>query len=74
MFLIKRARVAYGGAIHNASEYDTRLQLEDGRIVKQDEVTWLTPLNPRTTFALGLNYADHAAELAFDAPSEPLIF
>lgn len=74
MFPIKRARVAYGGAIYNASEYGTRLQLEDGRIVNQDEVTWLTPLNPRTTFALGLNYADHAAELAFDAPSEPLIF
>ena len=27
-----------------------------------------------TLFALGLNYADHAAELEFKAPEEPLIF
>jgi len=27
-----------------------------------------------TFFALGLNYADHAAELAFKAPEEPLVF
>jgi len=27
-----------------------------------------------TLFALGLNYADHATELAFKAPDEPLVF
>lgn len=27
-----------------------------------------------TLFALGLNYADHAAELEFNAPEEPLVF
>ncbi|MER2169703.1 MAG: fumarylacetoacetate hydrolase family protein [Psychrobacillus psychrodurans] len=71
---MKRARIAYGGAIYNATEYGSMLQLEDGRIIREDEVTWLTPISPRTTFALGLNYADHAAELAFAAPTEPLIF
>ena len=35
----------------------------------------LAPLKqPRSIFALGLNYADHAKELAFKAPSEPLVF
>jgi 5-oxopent-3-ene-1,2,5-tricarboxylate decarboxylase / 2-hydroxyhepta-2,4-diene-1,7-dioate isomerase len=29
---------------------------------------------PRSIFALGLNYADHAKELAFKAPTEPLVF
>ena len=29
---------------------------------------------PGTIFALGLNYADHAKELAFKAPEEPLLF
>jgi 2-keto-4-pentenoate hydratase/2-oxohepta-3-ene-1,7-dioic acid hydratase in catechol pathway len=29
---------------------------------------------PRTILALGLNYADHAKELAFKAPDEPLVF
>jgi 5-oxopent-3-ene-1,2,5-tricarboxylate decarboxylase/2-hydroxyhepta-2,4-diene-1,7-dioate isomerase len=29
---------------------------------------------PATIFALGLNYADHARELAFNAPDKPLVF
>jgi len=32
------------------------------------------PDNHPTLFALGLNYADHAAELDFKAPEEPLVF
>lgn len=43
-------------------------------MVAEQEVVWLPPLQPRTVFALGLNYADHARELAFKAPAEPLIF
>ena len=43
-----------------------------------DAVTWLPPLaptpQPRTILALGLNYADHAKELEFKAPEEPLVF
>ncbi|MBE1555178.1 fumarylacetoacetate hydrolase family protein [Sporosarcina limicola] len=71
---MKTARVAYGGSIHEAIEWEGGLKLDDGRIVGEKEVTWLTPVEPRTVFALGLNYADHAAELAFDAPTEPLVF
>ncbi|MBK0097451.1 fumarylacetoacetate hydrolase family protein [Erwinia sp. S63] len=36
--------------------------------------TQTQPDNHPTLFALGLNYADHAAELDFKAPEEPLIF
>lgn len=32
------------------------------------------PSGPATIFALGLNYADHAKELAFKAPDKPLVF
>ncbi|PLR39683.1 4-hydroxyphenylacetate degradation protein [Chimaeribacter californicus] len=32
------------------------------------------PEGHATLFALGLNYADHAAELEFKAPEEPLVF
>jgi 5-oxopent-3-ene-1,2,5-tricarboxylate decarboxylase/2-hydroxyhepta-2,4-diene-1,7-dioate isomerase len=75
---VKRARVAWMGAIHDATEADGRLRLADGRSVDETEVVWLPPLQPtarpRTIFALGLNYADHAKELAFKAPDEPLIF
>lgn len=71
---MKWARVAYSGAIHGAVEVDGRLKLDDGRIVDENEVVWLPPVQPRTVFALGLNYADHAKELAFKAPTEPLVF
>ncbi|WP_203363007.1 fumarylacetoacetate hydrolase family protein [Bacillus sp. REN10] len=71
---MKRARVAYAGAIHEATEKKGKLLLNDGRLVGENEVVWLPPIQPRTVFALGLNYADHAKELAFKAPDEPLVF
>ncbi len=75
---MKRARVAWMGAVHDATEVDGRVQLADGRIVDEADLVWLPPLQPtelpRTIFALGLNYANHAKELAFKAPTEPLIF
>ena len=75
---MKQARVAYAGAIYNAMERDGQLMLADGRLVAQDAVVWLPPLQPvpqaRTILALGLNYADHAKELEFKPPEEPLVF
>lgn len=75
---MKHARVVYQGAIQHAVERDGRLLLDDGRLVSKDAVTWLPPLapapRPRTILALGLNYADHAKELEFKAPEEPLVF
>ena len=75
---MKQARVVYEGKAQHAVERDGRLLLDDGRLVREDTVTWLPPLaptpRPRTILALGLNYADHAKELAFKAPEEPLVF
>lgn len=73
---MKRARVAYGGAVHEAYPDDVpdRLRLADGRRVAEDAVVWLPPIVPGTIFALGLNYADHARELSFKAQEEPLVF
>jgi 5-oxopent-3-ene-1,2,5-tricarboxylate decarboxylase/2-hydroxyhepta-2,4-diene-1,7-dioate isomerase len=75
---MKHARILYEGATHDAVESDGQLLLADGRRVALDIVTWLPPLaptpRPRTILALGLNYADHAKELAFKAPEEPLVF
>ena len=64
---MKHARIAYAGAIHRVTEGDPRL-------LSEDSVVWLPPVQPGTIFALGLNYADHAKELAFKAPEEPLVF
>jgi 5-oxopent-3-ene-1,2,5-tricarboxylate decarboxylase/2-hydroxyhepta-2,4-diene-1,7-dioate isomerase len=75
---MKSARVMYEGALHGAAEREGQLVLDDGRIVAPEAVVWLPPLapteRPRTILALGLNYADHAKELAFKAPDEPLVF
>ena len=75
---MKRARVAWAGGVHDAVEQDGQLLLADGRRVRFDDGVWLPPLKPvpqaRTILALGLNYADHAKELEFKAPEEPLVF
>ena len=75
---MKTARVAYGGAIHTAFPHERGLQLADGRVLAEGEVVWLPPVEAGTVIALGLNYADHAKELAKEltvgAKDEPLVF
>ena len=79
---MKHARIAWAGAVQQATESDGQLLITQGphkgRRVDFDDVVWLPPLDPvpqaRTVIALGLNYADHAKELAFKAPEEPLAF
>jgi 5-oxopent-3-ene-1,2,5-tricarboxylate decarboxylase / 2-hydroxyhepta-2,4-diene-1,7-dioate isomerase len=72
---MKHARVAYAGAIHSAIEDAGRIRLANGRLLDEQEVVWLAPFEPRTIFAVGLNYADHAKELAFSKQQEePLVF
>jgi 5-oxopent-3-ene-1,2,5-tricarboxylate decarboxylase / 2-hydroxyhepta-2,4-diene-1,7-dioate isomerase len=71
---MKHAKVACFGAIHDATEDKGRIRLADGRFVNEKEVVWLPPIDAGTIFALGLNYADHASEISFKAPEEPLVF
>jgi 5-oxopent-3-ene-1,2,5-tricarboxylate decarboxylase / 2-hydroxyhepta-2,4-diene-1,7-dioate isomerase len=76
---MKQARVAYAGALHRAAPHplaDGRagIRLSDGRVLAEDEVVWLPPVEPGSIIALGLNYADHARELAFAKQDEPLVF
>ena len=68
---MKRARVAFAGAIHEAIPHEDRLRLSDGRVVAERDVVWLPPFEVGTIIALGLNYADHAKELSFGAQEEP---
>ncbi len=74
---MKTARIVYGGAVHEATEASPaaagqplRLRLADGRVVPESAVMWLAPFEPRTIFALALNYADHAQELAAKSSAE----
>ncbi|MEO5846055.1 MAG: fumarylacetoacetate hydrolase family protein [Caldimonas sp.] len=72
---MKRARVAYSGGIHEATPAGAAsIRLADGRVVAESDVVWLAPFEVGTVIALGLNYADHAKELAFKSQNEPLVF
>ena len=75
---MKRAKVAYGGAIHEAYEHPQGIKLDDGRVLTEDAVIWLPPFEVGTIIALGLNYADHVKELSKEltvtAKDEPLAF
>lgn len=45
-----------------------------GDAVNVDEVRLLAPVEPQKIVCVGRNYAEHAAELGNEVPSEPLIF
>ncbi len=62
------------GVVCGAVEDQGRVRLADGRLMEEASVEWLPPVEARTIFAVGLNYATHAKELSFKAPEEPLIF
>ncbi|MEL6148745.1 MAG: fumarylacetoacetate hydrolase family protein [Chloroflexota bacterium] len=42
--------------------------------VPMDQVTLHAPIRPHMIVAIGKNYADHASEMASEAPDHPLIF
>lgn len=74
---MKRARIAHEGRpvwVEVVAD-DTRLRLPDGRQIAAAGAVWLAPVERgATAFALGLNYADHSAELGFKPPTSPLVF
>lgn len=71
---MRRGRVLLEGAVREVTQAEEGARLDDGTIIAEDEALWLPPLVPRTTFAVGLNYPDHAKELSFKPPTEPLLF
>lgn len=71
---MKTTKIKYDGQYFDVRvNDDLSVELPSGQILKEEQVEWLPPANG-TMFALGLNYADHARELAFEPPKEPLIF
>lgn len=71
---MKHARIQYQGQPHQVTiDGQEQAILSNGSVLAKGTFDWLPPAEG-TVFALGLNYADHAAELEFKAPEEPLIF
>ncbi len=58
---MKQARIEWQGQVRDVlvNERD-QVRLDDGTVLKEGEFRWLPPADG-TLFALGLNYADHAA-------------
>jgi 5-oxopent-3-ene-1,2,5-tricarboxylate decarboxylase / 2-hydroxyhepta-2,4-diene-1,7-dioate isomerase len=80
---MRHALITFKGEQHwaTAEGVDPQtLRLRDGAVVGVGQVErWHPPLpealhGPRTIACLGLNYANHAKELAFKPPTEPLVF
>lgn len=77
---MKHARILLDGQeLEITLDKQNKITTKDGQVLDLDlnseHITWLPPVKePGTIFALGLNYADHATELAFEPPKEPLVF
>jgi len=72
---MKHARVQFEGRTWAATADGGRVRLSDGRLLDEQDVAWLPPIEPGTIFLLALNYASHAKEIAFKAaPAEPVVF
>ena len=71
---MKQARIEWQGQVRDVlvDERD-QVRLDDGTVLKEGEFRWLPPADG-TLFALGLNYADHAAETGAAIPAEPVVF
>lgn len=71
---MKHARIRYEGSVHAATvNAENAVLLANGQVLSEGQFEWLPPATG-SMFALGLNYADHAAELALAPPTEPLAF
>ncbi len=71
---MRRARIARDGQVLEViCDAEGRPLDSTGECIRAGSFTWLPPATG-TMLALGLNYADHAAELDFKPPAEPLIF
>lgn len=72
---MKRGRILLDGHVVEVRSRADKVELPNGELRQEDAVHWLPPAEFGTVFALGLNYSDHAKELAFKkAPEEPLVF
>ena len=73
---LRRGRVLHDGQPLSITEGPGgELLSPSGEALDPASVTWLPPVaEPGTIFAVGLNYVDHASELTFEPPKEPLVF
>lgn len=71
---MKYARIKSAGEVLDVTLNDNNEVIaKDGTVIPEGSFEWLPPCEGKA-FVLAINYADHAAELSFKAPEEPLVF
>ncbi|RDL45544.1 2-hydroxyhepta-2,4-diene-1,7-dioate isomerase [Marinomonas piezotolerans] len=71
---MKHARVKANDQILDVTVNDNNEVItQSGDVLAAGSFSWLPPCKGKM-FVLAINYADHAAELSFKAPDEPLVF
>ncbi|MEL0624017.1 fumarylacetoacetate hydrolase family protein [Marinomonas arenicola] len=71
---MKHARILFNKDILNVTlNAENQVVTEQGTVLEEGSFQWLPPCEGKA-FILAINYADHAAELSFKAPEEPLVF
>jgi 5-oxopent-3-ene-1,2,5-tricarboxylate decarboxylase/2-hydroxyhepta-2,4-diene-1,7-dioate isomerase len=72
---VKRARFLAAGRYHEGLLAEPGVLVDEaGNAHLEDDVVFLPPLDPGTAIGLAINYADHAAELEFETPEDPVLF
>lgn len=69
-----RARMLLGQAVVDARVDGEWVHTADGQRLPISEVTFAPPCQPSKVICVGFNYRDHAAELNWEPPKEPLLF
>lgn len=69
-----RARILLDGVVDDARVDGEWVQVADGRRLPVSATTFAPPCQPSKVICVGFNYRDHAAELAWEPPKEPLLF
>lgn len=72
---MKQARFLSRGRLHMGRLVEPGVLVDEGgRAHREDDVTFLPPVEPGKVIGLALNFADHAAELNMQSPEEPALF
>lgn len=69
-----RARIHLGPVIVEARVDGDVVRTADGKSLAVSDVTFAPPCEPSKVICVGFNYRDHAAELSWEPPKEPLLF
>ncbi|HEY8485799.1 MAG TPA: fumarylacetoacetate hydrolase family protein [Limnochordales bacterium] len=67
-------RFVHDGTVYTGTLQGQEVVSDGGRRFPRSQVRLLTPTQPTKVICVGFNYRDHASELRWEVPQEPLFF